>query len=248
MMSSRSLPGSADSTAASRRRGSGSSSRSSRTAAAGNSSNGNGRGSRNSTMCAKSIPSRPKRRPRFSSVAEILASRGLSLKAPERAAIPTSPDTSSPWPDDSVHDGWSARTFLHRMLAISLPGWKSSDTESLLSSLTPKILRPSIAGGSSLSDVLLPYDPDSSWLYMTPRAIQGMIRRQVRRKHLARSVLLRTPTGLRKATLEFSFRAGVYGVSLRKNTNPSRGSPEALLLEFLEPHVRALSATLCLRP
>jgi hypothetical protein len=117
------------------------------------------------TQCC---PPRRSRQLTFSSE-EIPALHAPGLEPIDPACTPTSPDGSSPWPGDCAHDGWSARMFLHQMLSTSRSDWQPSDTESLLSRSTLAISQLRVAGGSSLSDALLPTAPDSPELYLTPR-------------------------------------------------------------------------------
>gem|GEM_PF-2165697 len=157
------------------------------------------------------------------------------------ASIPICPDTSLPWSGDFAHRGWSARMFVHQMLSTLLPGWSCSDTESLLSRSTLVISQVRVAGGSSVSDALLPCAPDSSELYLTPQMVMGLLRRAWKRKRPLQRVLLRTPTGWLRRTLTVTSRNGVYECSIRPNANPCRGSPEAGLLDYL---ARAVESSL----
>jgi hypothetical protein len=118
---------------------------------------------------------------------------GLEAIAPQ--FTPTSPDGSSPWPGDCAHDGWSARTFLHQMLATSRSDWQPSDTESMLSRSTLAISQLRVAGGSSLSDALSTVAPTLPELYLTPPMVMGLLRRAQKRKRPLQRVLLRTRCG-----------------------------------------------------
>src|SRR5574341_1707700 len=53
----------------------------------------------------------------FSEAIPALRAPVLEVSGP--LVIPTCPDTSLPWSQDYAHGGWSARMFLHQMLAIS---------------------------------------------------------------------------------------------------------------------------------
>lgn len=150
-----------------------------------------------------------------------------------QVSIPTCPDTSLPWSGDFAHRGWSARMFVHQTLSTSLPGWSCSDTESLLSHSTLVISQVRVAGGSSVSDALMSYTPDSSDLYLTPQMVTGLLRRAWKRKRPLQRVLLRTPTGWLRKTLTVTNRDGAYECSIRQNANPCRDSPEAGLLDYL---------------
>jgi hypothetical protein len=156
---------------------------------------------------------------------------------------PTCPGTSSPWPHDCALGGWSARMFLHQMLCASRPGWRSSDTESLLSRSTLATLRARVGGGSSLSAALLPSSPDSPGLYLTPPMVSGLLRRALKRRRPLQHVLLRTPAGWLRRTLTVSSRGAGYALSIPSSANPSRGSPEAGLLAFLAQGAGPCSAT-----
>lgn len=162
-----------------------------------------------------------------------------ALHAPELApidarCIPTCPAGSSPWPDDCAHDGWSARMFLHQMLATSHSAWRPSDTESLLSRSTLAISQLRVAGGSSLSDALLPTAPDSPELYLTPAMVMGLLRRALKRKRPLQRVLLRTRCGWRRRTVTCTNRGGGYVFSIPTRRSFSRDSLEAGLLAYLE--------------
>lgn len=167
------------------------------------------------------------------SVEEIpaLHDRGPAATAPPRT--PTFPDGSSPWPDDCAHGGWSARMFLHQTLAISRPDWTPSDTESWLSRWTLGTSQLRVAGGSSLSDVLLPTAPDSPELYLTLPMVRGLLRRALKRRRPLQRVLLRTPRGWRRRTVTCSSRGEGFAVSIPPNANYSKDSPEAGLLALL---------------
>ena len=161
----------------------------------------------------------------------------------DRANIPTCPDTSLPWSGDFALGGWSARMFVHQMLSTLLPGWRCSDTESLLSRSTLVISQVRVAGGSSVSDALLPCVPDSSDLYLTPQMVMGLLHRAAKRKRPLQRVLLRTQTGWLRKTLTVTNRDGAYECSIRPNANPCRGSPEAGLLDYLARAVASCSVT-----
>jgi hypothetical protein len=161
-----------------------------------------------------------------------------ALHAPELAAAaprstPTSPDGSLPWPDDYAHDGWSARMFLHQTLSTSHSDWLPSDTESLLSHSTLAISPLRVAGGSSLSDVLLPTAPDSPKLYLTQAMVTGLLRRARRRRRPLQRVLLRIPHGWRRRTVTCTSQGEGFVYSIPSRQKLSRDSPEAGLMAFL---------------
>jgi hypothetical protein len=160
-----------------------------------------------------------------------------------RADTPTCPGGSLPWPDDCAHDGWSARTFLHQMLCISRSDWSASDTESLLSNSTLATSQLRVAGGSSLSDALLPTAPASSELYLTPQMVKGLLRRAKRRRRPLQRVLLRTPCGWRRRIVTYSSQKGVYELSIPSSASISKDSPEAGLMAFLEAASARCSGT-----
>ncbi len=174
---------------------------------------------------------------------ETLALSGPVQGVGDLPVVPTSPDGSLPWPDDSARDGWSARMFLHQMLATSRPGWKRLDTESLLSRLTLATLPVRVGGGNSLSAALLSCTPDSPELYATPPMILGLARRAVKRRRPLQHVLLRTPAGWRRKTLTVSSRDGGYAFSLPKSVKVFKDSPEAGLLDFLEAAAASCAGT-----
>lgn len=161
----------------------------------------------------------------------------------ESPSIPTSPGSFSAWSDDYAHNGWSARTFLHQMLSISLSRWKHSDTESLLSHSTLAISPLRVAGGSSLSDALLANAPTSSELYLTPQMVSGLARRASSRKRPLQRVLLRTQQGWRRRTVTCTSQGEGYAFSIHAKQKPSKDSPEAGLLAFLEAAVDECSET-----
>ena len=152
----------------------------------------------------------------------------LPVHGPKATALPStpiSPDSSLPWSADCAHGGWSARMFLHQMLAISRPHWTSSATESWLSSWTLGTSQLRVAGGSSLSDAMLPIAPDSPDLYLTPRMVRGLLRRALGRRRPLQRVLLRTPQGWRRRTVTCSSRGEGFAVSIPPSVNYSKGSP-----------------------
>ena len=150
-----------------------------------------------------------------------------------QANIPISPDTSLPWSEDCVHNGWSARMFLHQMLSISQPRWKPSDTESLLSRSTLEILPLRVANGNSLSDAMEATAPDSKEYYLTPSMVKGLARRALMRKRPLQRVLLRTRHGWRRKTVIVTSNTKGYVFSLPRNAKASKDFLEAGLLDFL---------------
>ena len=178
-------------------------------------------------------------------VGEIPALQGPLPKETGKVVIPISPDISLPWLEDYIHDGWSARMFLHQMLRTSQPAWNCWDTERLLSALTLRTLRVKIASGSSLSDVLMKESPPlSSGLYLTRQMISGLIHRAVKRKRCLQRVLLRTHAGWQQRTIIVSSpKSNDYVFSVRKNARDCRDSPSTGLLDFLQTAVESCSET-----
>lgn len=151
----------------------------------------------------------------------------------EKARVPISPDTSLPWSEDYVQNGWSARMFLHQMLCTSQQLWNCSNTELLLLRSTLVISQVRVAEGNSSSEALLNSAPNSNDYYLTPRMVLGLCRRAVKRKRRLQRVLLRTQQGWRRRTLTVTNRGKAYEFSLVRNVKPSRGSPEAGLMDYL---------------
>lgn len=178
--------------------------------------------------------------PIFMSVA-IPVRRGPELADVDRRAIPILPDGSLPWSAAAGPGGWSARMFLHQTLSTSRPGWTPSDTERFLSCSMLATSQLRVAGGSSLSAVLLSEPPPSGRLYLTAPMILGLFRRAVKRRRPLQRVLLRTPRGWLRRTLTVTSRAGGYDFSLPKNANLFRGSLEAGLLAWLSTLAGGLS-------
>lgn len=165
---------------------------------------------------------------------ETHALHGLSQEEVGHLVLPTSPDTSLPWPGDYAHNGWSARMFLHQMLRTSPLEWSCSDTTSLLSRSTLAISPVRVGDGTTCVDALTPGPPPiSSGLYLTAANIAGLARRALKRKRPLQRVLLRTATGWRRKALFVSNQGTGYAFYLPKRLNPCKGSVEAGLLDFL---------------
>jgi len=177
-------------------------------------------------------------------LAAIPALRVPGQEALVLAEAPTSPDTSLPWLGDSALDGWSARMFLHQILFTLLPGWTPLDTESFLSHSTLATLQVRVGDGKSSSEALAREAPISSRYYLTPAMVWGLARRASRRRRPLQRVLLRTPCGWRRRTVIVTSRGEGYVFSLAKNVKPSKDSPEAGLLAFLNAAAVSHSATL----
>lgn len=77
-------------------------------------------------------------------------------EATAKANTPICPDTSLPWSGACGQGGWSAKMYLQQTIATSLPCWSCSDTERVLSALTPRRLHYSSASAILLSDVIHP--------------------------------------------------------------------------------------------
>jgi hypothetical protein len=124
--------------------------------------------------------------------------------------------------------------FLHQTLSALRPDWKFSDTESLLSRSTLVISPASPGVGTTCVHALTTEPPLlSSGLYPSPASIAGLARRAVKRKRPLQRVLLRTETGWRRKTLFCSSLGAGYEFYLPKRRKPSKDSPEAGLLDFL---------------
>jgi hypothetical protein len=174
----------------------------------------------------------------FAEATRVLADPVPVPVATDPLIIPTCPDTSLPWQEDFALGGWSARMFLHQMLCALRPGWKCSDTESLLSRSILEISPVRVAGETTCVHAMTTTPPGlSSGLYPTPASIAGLARRAVKRKRPLQRVLLRTETGWRRKTLFVSSLGSGYEFYLPKRRNPSRDSPEAGLLDFLNAAV-----------
>jgi len=117
----------------------------------------------------------------ISSPPAIPASAAASLSdEPPKARGKRRTSQATFWPSRTAcgRDGFSAKTCCHRMWSTSLPGWTRSDTARALSIWTVRILRPAIAGGSSLSRVLtIPYTGDLKGLSLSMKTLGGMVRR-----------------------------------------------------------------------
>lgn len=92
---------------------------------------------------------------------------------------PICPDTSLPWSDDYALGGWSARMFLHQLLATSRSPWTPSDTTWLLSASKARVLRANLGSGISLSGIIR--TECSGVCFRTSRMVQGLIRRALAR-------------------------------------------------------------------
>lgn len=112
-------------------------------------------------------------------------------EATDAQNIPTCPDSASPWPEDSSLGGWSARMFLHQLFRGSLPRWKPSDTERLLSGWMPLRIRDKAGNGISLSDYIKKPGEASEVCFRSSRMVRGLIRRGLKRGRSFR-LLLRT--------------------------------------------------------
>lgn len=165
------------------------------------------------TIAGRQIPLFPDLTDPLISLRAAIRARSARVPDPmERANIPTSPDTSSPWSEDSGPGGWSAKMFVHRMMSISTPQWGSSDTESLLSGVTPLRARVNNGSGISLSDVIKVPGRASSDSFCTSRALRGLLRRSVARGKSLR-VLLRAGSDTIPAIVIFSKMAKTGSVS-----------------------------------
>ena len=107
------------------------------------------------------------------------------------------------------------------------------DTEWLLLHSTLETSQLRVAGGSSLSDALLPTAPDSPELYLTPVMVKGLLRRAQRRNRPLQRVLLRIPCGWRRRTVTYSSQDGDYVYSIPSSVRLFKDSPEGGLMAFL---------------
>lgn len=127
-----------------------------------------------------------------SSAEEIPAPSEAAREATALATIPTSPDTSLAWSEGCGPGGFSARMFLHQMMATSSPHWKLSDTERLLSAQTPRRLQLNSASAISLSRVIALPGTASPCCSRSSSMVRGLLMRSLRR---GRSLRLLLATG-----------------------------------------------------
>jgi len=148
--------------------------------------------------------------------------------------IPISPDISLPWLDDCVHNGWSARMFLHQLLTISMPDWQPLDTEQLLSGWTPQRLRANLARETSLSDAIKSPGKTLPASFRTARMVQGLIRRALARGRSLR-LLLRTEHDTIPVIVTFT-KANDCASWTAMSAKPLLASLRDGLLDFLRRH------------
>ena len=160
-----------------------------------------------------------------------------------RRIIPTSPDTSSPWPEDSALNGWSARMFLRQLLVTSEPVWSTSDTDALLSGSNPHHLRASFASGIMLSDVILPPGSASGSCFRSARMAQGLIRRALARG-LSLRLLLRTERDTIPVIVIFGSRRQDYASWTIRSGKPLPDSLKDGLLGYLRQCAPICTGTL----
>lgn len=181
---------------------------------------------------------------KFLSLSAAIHAPGIAEpEATETATAPTCPDTSLPWSEDFALDGWSARMFLHQLLATSRPAWKPSDTDAWLSASTPLRLRASLGSGISLSAVIRsPHENSREPSFRTAKMVQGLIRRALARGRSLR-LLLRTEQDTIPVIVMFGPPGtGCESWSLRSASD----LPDCLkdgLLDFLRRHAPACAAT-----
>jgi len=130
--------------------------------------------------------------------------------------IPTCPDISLPWSEESGPDGWSAKMFLHQMLSTSKPRWTCSDTERLLLGRAPLRLQHNAESGILLSEVLKNPGQAKQSSYLNMRGMAGILRRSIKRDR-SLLVLLRTINDTIPVTVSF----GTEGPELSIPTNAS---------------------------
>jgi len=155
--------------------------------------------------------------------------------------VPTLPDTSLPWPEDTARGGWSARMFLHQLLTTSPQPWSHLDTERLLSEQTPHHLRAKLGSGISLSDVIKPPSRSYAGAYRSAKTVRGLMRRSLARGRSLR-VLLRTERDTIPAIVTFTTPADCESWTL-KSENNSLDSLAVGLMAFLKAHAPSSTET-----
>lgn len=175
------------------------------------------------------------------------ATRVLSTAAPVPTggpSTPTCPDTSLPWSDDCSLGGWSAKMYLHQLLATSTPRWQPSDTERVLLGWTLRRRHAKPASGTTLSDVINPPGTTQTKCFRTAHMVQGLIRRALARGRSLR-LLLRTARDTIPVIVTFGSRAG--GCESWTATSAS-ALPDFLLnglLDFLRRHAPGCAGMRC---
>ena len=138
----------------------------------------------------------------MSSPVATLAPVTLKREAFTVADTPTCPDTTLPWSQDFALGGWSARMFLHQVLASSQPLWTPLDTERLLCKWTPPILQANPERESSLLACVALPGQALIGSFRSGKMVRGLLRRAVRRGRTLR-VLLRTHADTIPVTITF---------------------------------------------
>lgn len=127
--------------------------------------------------------------------------------------------------------------FLHQLFKSSNSRWKPSDTERLLSSQTPSIIRVNGESDILLSDVLKPPGRALSHSYVSLKAMSRIIRRAKNRSRTFR-VLLRTHDDTIPATVTFGSHGTDGSESWTLTSVKSlQGSHQAGLMVFLKRSV-----------
>ena len=158
--------------------------------------------------------------------------RARSVLEPEATApaiIPTSPATSLPWSEDCGPGGWSAKMFLHQMIATSRPAWNCSDTERLLSEQMPLRLHLSKESEISLSEQIKPPGRAFQDSFVSSNALRGILRRVLARNKSFR-VLLRSETATIPVTVTFGNRPDCVSLTVTSE----QPLPDSLLIGFLD--------------
>jgi hypothetical protein len=156
------------------------------------------------------------------------------------AGTPTYPDTSLPWSDDCDLGGWSAKMFLHQLLAISRSPWTPSDTTRLLSASKARVLRANLGSGISLSAIVK--TECSPVCFRTSRMVQGLIRRALARGRSLR-LLLRTERDTIPVIVTFGIRAKDCESWTLQSAKPLRDSLRDGLLDYLRQHAPGCTET-----
>jgi len=148
--------------------------------------------------------------------------------------IPTSPDISLPWSEESGPDGFSAKMFLHQMLSTLKPRWTVLDTKRLLSGRAPLRLQHNAESEILLSEVLKAPGRAKPSSYLNMRGMAGIIRRSIKRDR-SLLVLLRTTNDTIPVTVSF----GTDGPGLSIPTNAS-SSADSLKIGLKDCLIHAL--------
>lgn len=147
---------------------------------------------------------------------------------------PTSPDTSLPWSQDAGPGGWSAKMFVHQMLAISQRPWNCSDTERLLSRSTAPRLPGNPGRESSLSEHLAATRTPSPTCFMSQQRVSSILRRHAAKGRSFR-VFWRDGADVGSAMIAFGTRGDCASVRATKLSALPVCLPDGLV-DFLKKH------------